>query len=600
MTRTLTLAIACFSAAAIPATAQPAASLQGRVVRWGSTEPVAKAVVELRPIDATAAAPYVATTSGDGVFVFPIVVPGQYRISVTRPGFVAAEYGQRWPNGVGTPLVLPPGQAIGNVPIPMLPTGAISGTVRDQFGRPLGNAEVEAFKANYETGRRVLTKVQSVWSDDRGEYRLFWLTPGRYFVAARHPDIGTGPMRLGGVRVSAGGVNGPNGPVGFQQFRTSGDNASAAAVPGMGPRPQSFEPQKYVEVYYPNTSDETMAAALEVAAGGELQTIDFAIAPVQQHRVRGHVVYESNNEPAMSAKVQWLTASGSTPVAEVGLGVGPMLAQVQCCDGAFELALPSGTYTLVAAVNSLSARAGVTVGDDDVDDVVLAIGRQFDVKGHLTFEGRTPTAAELGLFRVALALDPPVAGLEPDAYSNIPPTGVFTLHAGRGNFRIGVAPLLLVPGAFRFPALNVPVAMNEVYVKSIRLGDADALNRPLHLDGPVDESLEIVIGTATGSLEGAVLGTDRRPLPNVTIALVPESGRRGRLDLVKSTSSDSSGRFRLSSLPPGDYIAFAIDGPDDGEWRNPDFMSAHEGQGAAVRIAAGSPASVTLSALPPQ
>jgi hypothetical protein len=142
--------------------------------------------------------------------------------------------------------------------------------------------------------------------------------------------------------------------------------------------------------------------------------------------------------------------------------------------------------------------------------------------------------------------------------------------------------------------------MNEVYVKSIRLGDADALNRPLHLDGPVDESLEIVIGTATGSLEGAVLGTDRRPLPNVTIALVPESGRRGRLDLVKSTSSDSSGRFRLSSLPPGDYIAFAIDGPDDGEWRNPDFMSAHEGQGAAVRIAAGSPASVTLSALPPQ
>src|SRR5689334_3248701 len=109
----------------------------------------------------------------------------------------------------------------------------------------------------------------------------------------------------------------------------------------MGPRPQSFEPQKYVEVYYPNTSDETMAAALEVAAGGELQTIDFAIAPVQQHRVRGHVVYESNNEPAMSAKVQWLTASGSTPVAEVGLGVGPMLAQVQCCDGAFELALPS-------------------------------------------------------------------------------------------------------------------------------------------------------------------------------------------------------------------------------------------------------------------
>jgi hypothetical protein len=86
----------------------------------------------------------------------------------------------------------------------------------------------------------------------------------------------------------------------------------------------------------------------------------------------------------------------------------------------------------------------------------------------------------------------------------------------------------------------------------------------------------------------------------VTIALVPDRARRSRVDLVKSTSSDSSGRFRLAGLPPGDYIAFAIDGPDDGEWRNPEFLAAREGQGVAVRIAVGPETPVELTALPPQ
>jgi hypothetical protein len=601
MTRTFALAIVCVLAAALPAPAQPAvSSLQGRVVRWGSNDPIAKANVELRRADSGDPAPYVATTTGDGLFVFSTVTPGQYRIVVTRPGYVSAEYGQRWPNGAGTPLAIPPGQAVSNVPIPMLATGAVSGTVRDQLGRPLGNAEVQALKATYQTGQRELTKVQSVWTDDRGEYRLFWLTPGRYFFAARHPDLGGGPMRMGGVRIGGGGVLGPNGPIGFEQFKVNGDNASAPAGPGIGPRSPSLESLKFVDVYYPNTTDETASAPLEVTAGGELQAIDFSIAPLQQHRVRGRVVYESNNEPAMSARVQWLTPSGSGPVADLGgFGVVPMLTQVQCCDGSFELALPAGTYTLVGAVNSLSARTSVTVGDGDVDGVVLAIGREFDVKGRLTFEGRTPTAAELGLFRIALALEPPVSGLVPDAYSNILPNGSFTLHAGRGDFKIGVAPLLMVPGAFHFPTQGMSASMNDIYVKSIRLGDVDVLTRTLHLDGPVPELLEIVIGTATGTLEGVVAGPDRRPLPNVTIALVPDRARRSRVDLVKSTSSDSSGRFRLAGLPPGDYIAFAIDGPDDGEWRDPDLMAARERQTVAVRIAVGSPTSVELTALPP-
>jgi hypothetical protein len=250
-------------------------------------------------------------------------------------------------------------------------------------------------------------------------------------------------------------------------------------------------------------------------------------------------------------------------------------------------------------VNNLNARTGVTVGDADVEGVVLSIGRSFSIAGRVLFEGRTPTAAELEMFRLGLAMDPPVNGLVPDSYSTILPSRSFTIQAGRGDFRVAVAPLLSLSGAFRFPPMSNVSTLKDLFVKSIRLGDVDVLDNGLHLDGPTQQTLEIVIGTASGSLEGRVVGADGQPLPNVTVAVVPDAVRRSRTDLIKSTSSDSSGQFRLAGVPPGDYVAFAIDGPDDGEWQKPDTLRAREATGTAVRIPESSPARVELVAQPP-
>jgi hypothetical protein len=217
------VALAITLSVATMAAAQQVSSLQGRVVRWGTSDAIARATVELVGISAGNPAPYVAQTNGDGAFTFSGISPGQYRVVAKRSGYVNGEYGQRWPNGAGTVLTLPPGQLVSNVPVPLLQTGAISGVVRDGQGLPLGNAAVQAFKASYQTGRRILTPVQSVQSDDRGEYRLFWLTPGKYFIAARHPDLSTSPIRVGGI--SSGGMvvsrTGPGsaGPLPrYQQF----------------------------------------------------------------------------------------------------------------------------------------------------------------------------------------------------------------------------------------------------------------------------------------------------------------------------------------------------------------------------------------------
>lgn len=575
-------------------------SVQGRVVRWGTSDPVAKASVELRPAGAGNPAPYLATTTADGAFVFANVPAGQYRIVASRPGYVSAEYGQRWPNGAGTPIVLPPGQAVSNVPIPMLQTGTISGVVRDALGVPLGNAEVEAFKATYQTGRRVLTKMTSTVSDDRGEYRLFWLTPGKYFVAARHAELSNSPIRVGGVEMRGGGGRGgpgAGGPIRYQQFKTGGDNA-ASSPPFMDPRAPAKE--KYMTVYYPSTTDETAAAAIDVTPGGEARAIDFTVTPVQMRRVRGRVVYESNNEPAMSARVQFITSSGTSPN-DSDTFMGPLNAAtaVECCDGAFEIGLAPGSYTLVAAVNTLSARVPLAVGDSDVDGVVLAIGRSFNLRGHVTVEGTQVPPADLESLRFRLGLDPPVAGLLPLTYSSVLPTSAVNFQAGRGDFRISVDPFLPVPGGIPLPMppLNLPASLKDAYVKSIRLGDADVLNGGLHLDAEPQQTLEIVISTVTGALQGRVINSDGQPVPNVIVALVPDAARRHRIDLIKSTSSDSSGRFRIDRIPLGDYVVFAFDGVADGEWQDPEYLAARESRGTAVKIGAGAAVSVELKAL---
>ena len=238
------------------------------------------------------------------------------------------------------------------------------------------------------------------------------------------------------------------------------------------------------------------------------------------------------------------------------------------------------------------------VGYGDVENAATPISQGFSLKGQVTFEGKPPSKADVGALRVSLAMGPPIAGLLPTSYSVVLPNGSLTLAAGRGDFRMNISPLLNLPGAYRTPVRTAaPPGLQNAYVKSIRLGSADVLNGGLHLDRQPDAPLEIVIGTTPGALEGVVLNESRQPVANVSVALLPDAARRVRIDLFKSTRSDASGRFRLASLPPGDYVAFAFDGAEDGEWQNPEFVAPYGGRGTPVRISDGAPASVELTAL---
>jgi hypothetical protein len=81
--------------------------------------------------------------------------------------------------------------------------------------------------------------------------------------------------------------------------------------------------------------------------------------------------------------------------------------------------------------------------------------------------------------------------------------------------------------------------------------------------------------------------------------MLPDAARRGRFDLYKSVSSDAAGRFKFEQVPPGDYVAFAWDGFESGEWQNADFVAPYEGRGTRVRVLDNASAVLELTALTP-
>ena len=204
------------------------AFIAGYVVRIGSGGPLGKAQVLLRPEQGRSPV-FGAVTDSSGRFVVANIRAGNYRLYVERDGYVDQQYGQLSPSRPGMVLVLAPGQQVEDVLISLVPTGTIAGRVFDEDGEPIVGASVRALRYDYHDGEKVLTRVREAETNDLGEYRLYWLTPGEYYVSATFEDRFRVAAALREA-ILAGSVTEPNSltlPIGPR--RSSHSTSSAAS-----------------------------------------------------------------------------------------------------------------------------------------------------------------------------------------------------------------------------------------------------------------------------------------------------------------------------------------------------------------------------------
>jgi protocatechuate 3,4-dioxygenase beta subunit len=594
------------------------ASIEGVVVRFGTVDAVPRARVVLSPVEGSASA-QAATADGDGRFSFRNLAPGNYRLNATRDGYVPAEYGQRSPSSAGLPLSVAAQQQLRDVRIGMTQSGTIAGRILNRYGEPAANVNVQALRYTYQEGRRILTPVQTMRTNDLGEYRLFWLPPGQYIVGAQGSDAV--PTADGGTLMIVGGAGRGAAPSlgagGITQIMVTrgagppGPGAIGGPMPNMPPPPPppllrgAESAEVSLPVYFSGTTDASKAIAIDLRPGATFGGADMTIMEARAIRIRGQVF--SGGQPARGASVA-IYARGSAvagftirtiTVSDTGTfefrGVAPgsyeLVASLNAAaPGAFIGGTPLGnaagispTVTINAAGPRMAARATVDVHVSDIEGISLSLDSGFNVAGRVSIEGRAPSENDPALAGVRIQLLP-----DP----NIPPLGIPAVGLGsNGMFSIAG----VTPGDYR---LSATLLGRNTYVKSARLGSVDMLNGGLRLDSDPRGALEVVLGTTPGALDVTVLDDRRMPVPAVTVALVPDSSQRKRYEVYRNATTDSSGQVRLEGVVPGDYRLYAWEDVENGAWLDPDFMRNYESRGTSVRVADGARAAAEVRVIP--
>ena len=542
------------------ASAQAPASIAGFVVKLGTNEPLSKAVVTLSSTEGRGQM-YSASTSTDGRFLLDKIPPGKYRLAANRSGYVRYEFGARGPNRRGLDVTIGAGQKMAQIMMPLSPAATITGRVFDRDGEPLAYVVVQAMKYMYQDGERVLNVTQTAVTNDLGEYRLFWLQPGQYFVSTTYDSS---PQR--------GGPGGGRGRPIFLGPR--GGNTGIESV-------EATEDEARIPIYYPGTADPQAAAPINLQTGTLFSGVDLTVSAVHTFTVRGQVISGATGQPITNVNVVL------EPRQRPGSRGPIMRSRANGANrGSFEIGgIVPGSYDLVAISNDrnnrMSARVPVDVSGSDIQNVSVVLTPGFSVPGHLTIEGPPQDAS-----RIRITLRPSASGMQFGGAIPAAPVqadGTFTLQqVGQDIYRMNWNGL---PRGF--------------YVKTARLGAVDVLKEGLKLERQPTVALEVVISSNTGVVDAAVVTDKQEPSINTTFVLVPAPDLRFRNDLYRTAATDAMGRVHLDGVPPGDYKAFAWEEVENGAWQDPTSSSSMKTEANRYAWSASSAANVELRVIAP-
>ena len=536
-------------------------SLNGEMVR--------KATVRLQGMSTQPGQPptsYSETTDKAGKFVFDDVAPGRYLLSAEKAGFVTARYGARSNTPLSSPLDLTSGTEMKDLAIKMTPQGVIAGKVLDQDGDPVISAQVQAMRFAYARGRRQLQPSGGTTTNDLGEYRLINLAPGRYFISAtdRRPT----------------------------QFGTQERPGRAGAVQ-----------EGNITTYYPNGADTSSAVAVDVAAGGEMRGMDIRLLQAKVYTVRGKAVDPSGVPTSAILSFTRKDDTSNLPALLNGGGTSQLRP-----DGTFEFrSIVPGTYVLqlmqVNVVNgnqpaNVTGRLEVSVGDANIDDLVLPLVPRPEITGTVTLEDgdiatllqpaqSTPRPTVAGN---AVIPQPGRLGLTLIATESIP-TGASTTQVKEdGTFRLNAL------GTTKY-ALNVSLPQGT-YLKSARFAGQDVTNAPIDLSSGTGGTLDLVLSSKAATVTGSVQNEKGEALASVMVTLWSKTPDASLTGGVRPSFTDQNGGFRFQGLAPGDYYVAAWEDVDAGLLQSADFLSHFTSDAGAIALAEGGQDSKNLKPVP--
>jgi hypothetical protein len=309
--------------------AERPAAISGQVIAGDTGRPLQRAQVRLVQIETstvTVNAPLehrgTATDAG-GRYEFKNLPAGRYLIGASKgAAYLRMSWGQRSPNGFGKPLGVLAGDSVEHVDFTLTRGGVITGRIVDEAGEPLQDLQVTAMREQIIRGTRQLQPANQATTNDIGEFRIFGLAPGQYYVQAvwrrLDPGASASPDRTG-----------------------------------------------YPVTFFPGTTSEAEAQRVTVAAGQTIDDLAMALSPIKTVRVDG-IVVDTDGRPMANAVVDALASIGGNNVIGGGQPVRP--------DGTFMFAnLAPGDYVFRAQSppSKNMATLKLTVAGEDVTGLRL-------------------------------------------------------------------------------------------------------------------------------------------------------------------------------------------------------------------------------------
>jgi hypothetical protein len=486
--------------------------------------------------------PPTTTTDDDGRFLFKDVSPGTYIVRVQKEGFFGKSEGGVHPPTVAIDVAVDAGKTA-DADLAMIPGAIIGGRIFDEKGQLMSNVIVQAFTVAYAFGRATLAPVVSKPTDDRGEFRLFWVPPGDYYVAVT--------------------------------------SAPVAPAPGV---PAAVSPSK---TYFPGETNIALARTVTVTGGEDMRGMDISLRGVRSFKVSGQVnslippPTTQLGAPGVNGAVLFMLNRDSLAPDDVNgrqVGVVPLLPST----GQFEISnVIPGVYELLARVADPAAqvggglplawgRASFEVRDMDIANLSIVVSPSAEVRGTLVATAGVKLPPSL---RVQLLPD--------DAAIRIPAfQAVLTRSAivdTNGTFKIPAVPV----GHYR--VMTVAGLTPDLYLADVRQA-VSVFHSGFDVLPGENDPMQVLIASGAGTVDGLVHDGPEKVVVGATVALVPEAAHRENLALYFSAATDAAGRFVMRGVPPGDYKLFAWESVRPFAYQNATFIAKDENRGRFIHV----------------
>lgn len=493
------------------------------------------------------------TTDALGHFRFQDVKAGSYHFGYASPGFISSD-------------PMPPGREVkisGDLqPVKldgsMTPLPRISGRVVDGDGNAIGNAVVGLAGRNDPL----------MTTEATGEFELR-PDPGSYILSVLPPTDLKAPK----------------------------------------PEPGTGRQLVWTRTFYPGVPRLDAASRILVRFGSEVSNLEFKLLAFPSHAVRG-VLLDADGNPAGNATIT--LGTDQDPHAMSRRNAPRRLRTETNSDGAFEFPqVAEGEWRLLAEGESggekRRASQWIDVLGHDVEDLRLRMAGPVTIRGRVIVDSASgvppPNPLPVFLLPVGRPIDsdtsmsnwklwpwvhfqsliPEAAPIQAELTTNTLVDELGAVRAipdGSGDFTLQN----VYPGRYRIVSTPTPPPF---YMAAVRIGDAELSDAQVHISSgaaPITIMYKSNGGTLRGTAEKCASGI---------VILIPRDPALQSLPYFRTGRCDTSDRYEIAGIRPGDYSALALVAPG-GVPQLDDILLSHARQ---VKVQADETTSADLRAI---